>query len=451
MLPKRFCISPSILRAIRQSMFCQTMFCRAMFCRTMIRRTMICRAVICRLMMCAVSALILMGTAVPSVAQTESILYYFNPTHPLGSGANPDAGLVADSSGNLYGTGFSGSRAGVVFKFDKNGAYSVLYSFTGGAAGSKDGCLPRAALILDAAGNLYGTTSHCGSAAHAGNVFKIDTAGNETILHSFTGGADGAVPLASLLRDHAGNLYGTTSTGGDSSCQYFGVPGCGTIFEISSTRKFTALHTLTGAEGAVPLAGLIQDSAGNFYGTSAGGGVAGWGTVYTMDKTRHVTVLYSFLSGNNPNDGVQPASTLVRDSAGNLYGTTQAGGNVSGDADSCNGTGCGTVFKLDPAGNETQLHIFNETTDGADPSSLVMDDKGNLYGEANGDNGYYLDTLFKVDSLGNFTVLHKFGANRDGIGPCCSLVLDPQGNLYGTTEGGGYASNGVIFKVSTSE
>jgi uncharacterized repeat protein (TIGR03803 family) len=298
------------------------------------RHSRLCQAIF-HFTVCAVSALILMASAVPSVAQTESILYYFNPIHPIGSGSNPAAGLVADSSGNLYGTGFSGTPGGVVFKFDKDGAYSVLHTF-GGAAGSKDGCLPRAALILDDAGNLYGTTSHCGSAANAGNVFKLDTAGNETILHTFTGGADGAVPLASLLRDHAGNLYGTTSAGGDNSCLYFGVPGCGTIFRISSTGKFSLLHTFTGADGAVPLAGLTQDSAGNFYGTAAGGGATGWGTVYKMDKAGQVTVLYSFLSGNNPDDGYQPASTLVRDSAGNLYGTTLAGGNVSGDVDSCN-------------------------------------------------------------------------------------------------------------------
>jgi uncharacterized repeat protein (TIGR03803 family) len=299
-------------------------------------------------------------------------------------------------------------------------------------------------LTLDAAGNLYGTTSHCGSAAQAGNVFKLDTAGNETILHTFTGGADGAVPLASLLRDQAGNLYGTTSTGGNTSCSYFAIKGCGTIFKISSAGNFSLLHTFTGTDGASPQAGLIEDAAGNFYGTTYAGGATGWGTVYKMDKTGHLTVLYSFLPDSNPNDGTFPASTLVRDSAGNLYGTTQDGGNVN----DCESFGCGTVFKVDASGNETVMHALSNSSDGAQPLSLVMDGNGNLYGEANGDGGYFRGTVFKVDPLGNFTVLHVFGGNGDGIGPCCSLVLDRQGNLYGTAELGGYANYGVTFEIS---
>jgi uncharacterized repeat protein (TIGR03803 family) len=402
---------------------------------------------ICQSLICAVSALILMGAAVPSIAQTETILYYFNPVDPLGSATEPQAGLVRDSAGNLYGAAFGGGtyHEGAVFKLDANGVYSTIYSFSGGSTGSGDGCLPRmAAPIRDNAGNLYGTTSHCGTTANAGNVFKIDSAGNETILHTFTGGADGAVPLASLFRDQAGNLYGTTSTGGDTSCSYVGVKGCGTIFKISSSGKFSLLHTFTGTDGANPQAGLIEDAAGNFYGTTTYGGSTGWGTVYKMDKTGHLTVLYSFLSNNNPNDGTQPASTLVRDSAGNLYGTTTSGGNVN----DCEGFGCGTVFKVDASGNETVMHALSNSSDGAEPFSLVMDGKGNLYGETNGAGGYFRSTVFRVDPLGNFTVLHVFGGNGDGIGPCCSLVADDQGNLYGTTEYRGFNGYGVIFKIS---
>jgi uncharacterized repeat protein (TIGR03803 family) len=401
---------------------------------------------ICQSLICAVSALILVGAADRSIAQTETILHYFKVIPPTPPGVNPAAGLVADPAGNLYGTttGAKPGDGGTVFKLGPNGAYSTVYTFTAGLKGSKDGCIPRAALTLDAAGNLYGTTSHCGSAAQAGNVFKLDPAGNETILHTFTGGADGAVPLSSLLRDQSGNLYGTTTTGGDTSCSYFGIKGCGTIFRISSTGKFGLLHTFTGTDGSDPIAGLIEDSAGNFYGTANSGGATGWGTVYKMDKTGHFTVLYSFLPDSNPNDGTFPASTLVRDSAGNLYGTTQDGGNVN----DCNGFGCGTVFKLDAAGNETVMYMFNGYSDGATPTSLVMDSSGILYGEADGANGFYYDSVFKVDALGNFSVLHHFGGNGDGVGPCCSLVLDRQGNLYGTTELGGYANNGVIFKIS---
>jgi uncharacterized repeat protein (TIGR03803 family) len=398
-------------------------------------------------LMCALSVAILMTAPITGFAQSESIIRRFRQ---LGPGSSPLAGLVSDSSGNFYGTTISGNNnAGTVFKLTlRDGRFTFLHEFTGGSPGSKDGCIPKAALIRDAAGSLYGTTAACGGTANGGIVFKVDTTGNETILHRFTGGKDGATPVASLLLDSSGNLYGTTSTGGDSSCHYYGSSGCGTIFKISAAGKFSVLHVFAGAEGASPQAGLIQGPDGNFYGTTAGGGTVLSGTVYRMTKSGNVTVLYSFSAGANP-DGWQPASLLLFDSAGNLYGTTQNGGS---DPNACNGFGCGSVFKLDSAGTETLLHSFTGNFDGQFPSSLVMDSAGNLYGETQG--GDSVGTVFKVDPLGNETVLHVFEGGTDGQHPCCNLVMDKRGALYGTTEIGGVTpgfggqGGGVIFKIT---
>jgi uncharacterized repeat protein (TIGR03803 family) len=255
------------------------------------------------------------------------VLHTFNgsPTDRAIPGA---AHLIGDSAGNLYGTTESGgaSGAGVVFKLNKTGE-TVLYSFTGGA----DGWSPVAGLIRDSAGNLYGTTFGGGARfgeSGSGVVFKLDTTGTETVLYSFTGGADGGSPAAGLIRDSAGNLYGTTELGG--------VSGAGVVFKLDTTGTETVLHSFTGPGGENPYAGLIADSAGNLYGTTYGGGASGSGVVFKLDTTGTETVLYSFTGGA---DGGSPVAGLIRDSAGNLYGTTYEGG--TSDA--------GVVFKLETA------------------------------------------------------------------------------------------------------
>jgi uncharacterized repeat protein (TIGR03803 family) len=181
-----------------------------------------------------------------------------------------------DAAGNLYGTAYVGGDptcgCGTVFKLDPSGNATVLHAFTEGT----DGGLPQAGLIRDAAGNLYGTTQ-IGGSSNAGTVFKVDTAGNETVLYSFTGGADGGSPLGGVSRDAAGNLYGTTQLGGSPQLQ------AGTVFKLDTSGKLTALHTFTGgADGSNPFAGVIRDSAGNLYGTTAGGGDSGFGTVFKI-------------------------------------------------------------------------------------------------------------------------------------------------------------------------
>jgi uncharacterized repeat protein (TIGR03803 family) len=206
--------------------------------------------------------------------------------------------------------------------------YTVLHRFTGA-----DGRIPSeyGHLIEDPAGNFYGTTVS-GGASNWGVVFKLDTTGTETVLHSFTGSADGGYPLAGLIRDSAGNLYGTT--------QSAGIGLAGVVFKVDTAGTETVLYAFTGgADGAYPLGGLVRDSAGNLYGTASGGGASSQGAVFKVDTTGTETVLYSFTGGE---DGGYPLAGLTQDSAGNLYGTTSYGGSgrvTSGD---------GVVFMLKP-------------------------------------------------------------------------------------------------------
>jgi uncharacterized repeat protein (TIGR03803 family) len=377
-------------------------------------------------------------------AQTYTVLYKF-----LGGqndGAGPGYGtLIGDSAGNLYGTteGGGASGAGVVFKLDKTGE-TVLYSFK---ASPTDGGMPMAGLIRDSAGNLYGTTT-AGGASDQGTVFKLDPIGTETVLYSFTGGGDGGRPYAGLIQDSAGNLYGTTTTGGVSGgCDG---PGCGVVFKLDTTGTETVLHAFTGrADGGNPRAGLILDSAGNLYGTTAWGGVpgchgTGCGLIFKLDTTGTETVLHDFTGA----DGAMPYAGLILDSAGNLYGTTVHGGAWNE----------GVVFKLDTTGTETVVHSFNGGSaggsDGATPyAGLIRDPAGNLYGTtesgggSSGCNGFGCGAVFKLDTTGTETVLYSFTEEADGANPLAGLSQDPAGNLYGTASEGGTSNDGVVFKL----
>jgi uncharacterized repeat protein (TIGR03803 family) len=369
-------------------------------------------------------------------------------------GAFPISGVLRDAAGNLYGTTSAGGQVtcsnvsdlcGVVFKLDTIGKETVLHSFTGKA----DGAHPAFGSVLRNAGNVYGTTFAGGSTNCAnggcGVVFKLASTGKETVLHSFTGRADGANPLAGLIRDNAGNLYGTTFAGGSAAC----AGGCGVVFKLSPTGTETVLHRFTGGvDGANPLAALIRDNAGNLYGTTQSGGAFHRGVVFKLDMSAKETVLHNFTGGA---DGSAPAAGggLVRDSAGNLYGTTNGGGGSTICAD-----GCGIVFKLAPTGTETVLHRFRGGADGAHPAAgLVRDSAGNLYGiTASGGGlgcgGQGCGIIFRLDATGKETVLHRFTAGKDGAGPDGGLVRDSAGTLYGTAQNGGALRLGVIFKIT---
>ncbi len=206
----------------------------------------------------------------------------------------------------------------------------MLYTFTGGA----DGAQPYSGLIRDSAGNLYGTTVFGGTGGaypHAGTVFRVSPAGKETVLHNFTGGADGGFPTASLIRDSKGNLYGTTVGGGSHND--------GTVFKVDSTGHETVIHSFAGTDGAQPEAGLLHRN-GYFYGTTAGGGgQCQCGTVFKVTASGGETVLHKF---TGQSDGLYPYSGLAADTSGNLYGTTRGG------SPSCSGVYCGTIFKVTP-------------------------------------------------------------------------------------------------------
>ncbi|HEY6292624.1 MAG TPA: choice-of-anchor tandem repeat GloVer-containing protein [Terriglobia bacterium] len=377
--------------------------------------------------------------------QTYRVLYSFNGTP---DGAGPLAGLIRDSAGNLHGTTESGGpiefQCGTVFTVDLTGKERVLYYFTG----YTDGCSPEyGRLFRDAAGNLYGTASG-GGIYDYGTIFKVNYSGNVKVLYTFTGTPDGKYPYAGLVRDPAGNFYSTTVAGGDASCS--GGYGCGTVFKLDATGKETVLYAFAGGtDGAYPYAGVVRDVQGNLYGTTSAGGDAscnppyGCGTVFKVDATGKETVLHTFTGGT---DGEIPYAGLVRDSAGNLYGTTSYGGDPA--CTSFGNSGCGTVFKLDATGKETVLYAFTDGTDGALPfAGLVMDVAGNLYGTAYAGGAHTDGTVFKVGATGTETVLYSFTGERGGSGPAGGLLRDSAGNLYGTTDGGGAAALGLVFKL----
>ncbi len=309
----------------------------------------------------------------------------------------------------------------------------LLHSF----ALDPDGANPTASLVLDGAGNLYGTTFR-GGAHHTGTVFKVGVTGHETVLYSFSSrGLDGNFPRAGLVMDLAGNLFGTTSAGGSS--------GLGVVFKVNSSGQESVLHSFSGypSDGASPYAGLILDSAGNLYGTTTSGGTFNFGTVFEVDTAGKEMVLYSF---HGYPDGASPFGGLARDDQGNLYGTTFYGGSY----ERCGGFGCGTVFKLDTTGKEKVLHSFTSYDGNWPYAGLVLDASGFLYGTAQEGGAHSSGTVFKLNTSGNFTLFFNFTGGAGGGRPFAGLALDDAGNLYGTTSRGGTTDSGVVFELSTA-
>jgi uncharacterized repeat protein (TIGR03803 family) len=305
---------------------------------------------------------------------------------------------------------------------------TTLYTFTGGA----DGGNPYGGLVRDAAGNLYGTTFY-GGTANMGVVFKVSKSGKQTVLYTFPGKPDAAYPGSDLLLDKAGNIYGAS--------YYGGVSGFGAIFKLTKSGKESVLYSFGATpDGNYPGSGLTQDAAGNLYGTTGYGGESGNGTAFKITKSGKEKILHSFTG----TDGQYPFSTLLRDAAGNLYGTTSMGGT----------SGNGTVFKLTKNGKATVLHSFAGGADGATPyAGLVQDDKGNFYGTTysggSGCPGNLCGTVFKLTPKGKESVTYAF-TPADGHYPDFGTLLrDAAGNLYGTTYAGGSADMGVVFKITS--
>src|SRR5882672_3956654 len=354
-----------------------------------------------------------LSLAVSARAQTETTLHSFAND---ANGYNPVASVVFDAAGNLYSTTSEGGNStncsvgcGTVFELSpaSGGGWSqsIVHTFVG----AKDGATSFTGLTPDGAGNFFGVTSQGATFVPGtlgyGTVFRLSPKSgggwNETIVHAFTGGVDGANPYGQLILDSAGNLYGTAHNGGNASCN------CGVVFKMTKQPaggyKETILHTFSAKDGAHPSAALVFDSAGNLFGTTTWGGsgctsgTCGVGEVFELSPVSgggwKQTILHQF---QDSVDGAYPNGALVFDSAGNMYSTAQYGGNRN----DCSGSGCGTVFKLAPRSG----------------------------------GGW------------TFSVIHIF-VGSDGSSPLAGLLMDASGNLYGTGLAGGASNCGVVFKL----
>jgi uncharacterized repeat protein (TIGR03803 family) len=367
---------------------------------------------------------ILAVCAVCGHAQTFTVLHSFQAGL---DGDGPWGGVALDRQGNLYGTTWAAGRYrnGVVYKINVSGEEKVLHAFE-----YHQGSQPFDTPYVDANGNVYGTTE---DGASAGTVFELFKGGRLKVLHQFLHDmpGDGYHPQTPVVQDAAGNLYGTTP---------YGTAGFGTVYKIDASGVETILYNFAGApDGNSPAAGVILDPAGNVYGTTILGGeygFDGFGTVFKVDASGQETVLHSF-SGD---DGEQPTAGLVRDEAGNLYGTTYEGGAYHG----------GVVFNISPDNTFTVLHNFGEFSgDGSLPyAGVIRDTAGNLYGTSSAGGSYFAGAVYKLDPSGNVTILHSFTGGADGSFPYAGVTLDPAGNLYGTTVYGGDYGFGVVYKIT---
>jgi uncharacterized repeat protein (TIGR03803 family) len=372
--------------------------------------------------------LVVLALVVAAQSQTFNPFFSFNDS----DGSNPIVGVIQDRVGNLYGTAPGGGEQnkGVVYEVDTAGIETVLYSFKG----MSDGAYPFAPLARDRAGNLYGTTISGGqrqiSSAFCvngcGTVFKIGASGNETVLYRFTGRADGCYPQQGLLLDKSGNMFGTTTSCGSS--------GNGTIFKIDGTGSFTVLHTFAGSpsDGSSPAFGhLTMSQSGSLYGTTTIGGSDNAGVVYELSKNRTLTLLHSFTFGAS--DGCRPLGSVALDKERNLYGTTE----------NCGSIGSGTIWKVNKNGKETILHNIASGEGGQPMAGVTLDSKDNLYGVT-----YDLGAgvLYEFSSTSQeFIMLHVF-SGRDGTNPAGEVLRSAKGELYGTATNGGSYDVGTVWK-----
>ena len=437
-----------------------------------------------RCLACLLLALVMSANV--SAEWKERVLYSFQGG--VSDGATPAGGVVFDAAGNLYGATTDGggecppAQCGTVFQVTppaKNGGpwtETVLYVFKGNATG--DGNTPGGSVITDSAGNLYGTTGYggtgdcvlLGTKVGCGTVFELSPpaqkggAWTETVLYSFQSGKDGYLPNGDLVFDSAGNLYGATAFGGGygTTCNAF-YQYCGSVFELSPPKKQGGvwtekiLHSFKGgSDGANPNGALVLDGKGVIYGTTYGGGVncpynsgMGCGTVFKLAPPRRQggswteTMVHRFKAIS---DGILPAAGLTPDGRGNFYGTTELGG--AGNEE-------GTVFKLAPRPDGTWkkhvLYSFQGQNDGSNPQgSVVLDPKGDIYGTS---EGGMIFRMRRVRGSWVYTVIYDFKKSPDGWHPTGPLVFDGNGKLFGTTEWGGTGQScqggcGTVYDAS---
>jgi uncharacterized repeat protein (TIGR03803 family) len=372
------------------------------------------------------SMLVLAGFAGEAAAKTApqfQTLYTFNGGN---DGSWPAGNLVADKSGNLYGTTSTGgpNGAGTVFKLAPDGTETVIYHFTGGA----DGNTPMSSLLMDREGNLYGVTE-IGGKNGAGNVFEVTPAGAETSIYDFgSSDVDGFNPICQLIWGPHHELLGTTVNGGTNHV--------GIVFQVTLTGKETVLHNFTGTDGQYPHAGLVMDPAGNVYGTTFNTASGSSGTVFEITAKGKFSTVYTL----NNASGFMPYSSLTLDKAGNLYGTTTAGGAHSN----------GTVFKL-TNGKLTVLYSFTGGADGSSPEApLFLDKQGDLLSTTawggSGDNG----TAFSLSANGKLKTLYSFTGTTGSHSQTGFIADKPEGMgwFYGSTYAGGASDNGVVYRVT---
>ena len=393
------------------------------------------RRTVARLFVMCASASALGATTIPSVqAQTFNVVHNFTGGS---EGGNPVDGLLMDSKGKLFGSASSGGNSGlgVVFKATRKGAVTVLHSFDGGS----DGATPNGGVVEDASGTLYGTTT-AGGTSGQGTVYRL-MGTHETVLYSFSGGADGADPQAGLVMDAAGNLYGTTNAGGP--------PGNGTVFEIVRPRggkgQWTeqVLYSFgSGTDGTAPVGRVMFDAAGNLYGTTSAGGTYGYGTVFQLMPGSAWTenTLHSF---QNADDGATPYAGLISDAAGNLYGAATDGGTNGG----------GTVFELTPSGGSWSFSVLTSLPGWGISGTfrdLVLDASGNIYATTHCDGSNSAGTIYELTPSGGawtYNLLYTFTGGSDGLYSISNLVMN-HGKLYGTTIDGGANGAGVIYALT---
>jgi uncharacterized repeat protein (TIGR03803 family) len=329
--------------------------------------------------------------------------------------------------------------------------FTTLIEFDG-----TDGGYPLTSPIFDASGNLYGTT-YVGGEYDYGTVYELSPGTSNLNTIATFSGANGIAPLGNIVFDSAGNLYGVTQDGGTLKCD--GGDGCGTVYQLSpqgdGTWMQTTLASFPGGKGAFPYAGPVLGADGNLYGSTQQGRLTQYGSIYELspgpDESWMLTTIFRFNGGN----GANPEYSLVFDQAGNLYGTATEGGDLN-----CTTDGCGTVFRLSPNGDgtwkETTLHVFSVGEGNFPSSSLSMDAAGNLYGTtyAGGDYANCFNgcgTIYRLSPQSNgnwkYTDLFDFDGPH-GASPEGGLTVDPAGNVFGVTNLGPTLTGGTVFELS---
>ena len=393
-------------------------------------------------------------TGVTSSGVALETLYSF--TANFAQGCLPFGGLVQANNGSFYGTASADGSQGVgtVFRMDTNGVVKLVYSFPNGTGGNYPpyGCFPVAALVQGTNGLLYGTASYGGSTGD-GAVFRMTTNGVLSAAWSLNSTNSGSAPYGGLVQGRDGNFYGTTFLGGGDDGS--GPLSYGTVFKATATGSLTAIHSFNYEDGANPSSTLVQGGDGNFYGTAQTGGTnGGWGSIFKITPAGILTSLFSFANTN----GAVPFAGLVQDSDGAFYGTTTVGGRSasasaapkppSNPGRPFTADGAGTVFKLAADGTFTSLYSFTGGSDGGNCyGGLLLASDGNLYGTTENGGVYGLGTVFRISPDGTLATLVNFDGYQ-GANPECTLIQGTDGRLYGTTQNGGANGWGAIFQLS---